>query len=329
MAQDGPREKRKKRRDESLAFFIDRSASPDRACLRNINSLLTKCALKIEVGDSQVSKADVRLDKEDLKRPDVFLKTMETSLTVVDRHRSTLIAVFALLVVIAAGYLVWDLVRTSGEHKAASELYATEAEYFKIKDNFDRAKYEALAPSKDKSAKADAESDKDKATPASGDVEKDYGKVVPGFEQIIASHAKTAAGTQAALWLAEIYLEYKQPAKAVEALDKVIHHPAQDSMLYGVAHMLRGTALASNGDCEQAVGSWQKVTESKGNSFLHPEALLKAGVCYENLQQIDKATEMYRRVTENHPETSAAQMAKTYLRAMEMKLAAAPAAKAG
>ncbi|MCM2280853.1 MAG: tetratricopeptide repeat protein [Bdellovibrionaceae bacterium] len=273
-----------------------------------------------------MAKADVHMDKDELKRPDVFLQTMEKSLTAFDRHRSLITGALAVLIVAAIGYLVWNYVQGSAERKAASDLYVTEAQYFKIKEGFDKAKYEALAPPP---AGEKTEDKKDKATPSTGDLQKDYGAVLPGFEEVIQKHAKTAAGAQAALWLAEIYLEYKQPEKAAEALAKVAPQQKTDSMLFGATHMLYGTALASKGDCTQAVGSWQKVLESEGNAFLHPEALLKSGVCYENLQQNDKATEMYRRVTENHSETSAAQSAKTYLRALEMKSAAAPAAKAG
>lgn len=267
-------------------------------------------------------------DKQALKGPDAFQETVGKSWNVIEKNSSIVTGLLGILIVCALGYLVWDFMRMRSEKSAAEELYKTEAEYFKIKDGFDRAKFDTLAQGE--KGKKDPAAENSKTAAASGELEKDYGKVVAGFENVVAKQTKTAAGTQAAIWLAEIYLDYKQPEKAVAALDKVTAHQSDSSMLFGIAHMMRGTALAAKGDCTQAVTSWQMVVGSKANSFLHPEALLKSGICYETLQQIDKATETYRKVAENHAETSAGQMAKTLLRALEMKLAAAQAAaKAG
>ncbi len=272
-----------------------------------------------------MSKADVTIDKSDLKRPDVFVQTMEKSWMTIEKNGAVVAVLISALIVAALGYLVWDFVQGRAEKAAAEDLYKAEAEYFKIKDGFDRARFEALVPA----SKDEKSGEADKPQAATGDLEQDYGKVISGLEEVVARQAKTAAGTQAAVWLAEIYLDYKQPEKAVAALDKVVTHQSESTLLFGVANMVRGSALAAKGDCAQAVDSWQKVVDSPKNSFLHPEALLKSGVCQETLQQHAKAIETYRRLTETHSETSAGQMAKAFLRALEMKTAVAPAAKAG
>lgn len=272
-----------------------------------------------------MSKADVHLDKEDLKRPDPFLQTVGKSWSAIERNSVLVTSLLGALILAAIVYLAWDFVHGRNERSAAETLYSTESEYFKLKEGFERARFEAMAPTPPdaKDNQADA------ATAATGDLEKDFGKVVLGFEDVVQKHPSTAAGAQAAIWLAEIYIDYKQPAKAVEAIDKIVGHQSGATLLFGLTHMVRGSALAASGDCAKAVESWQKVADSPRNSFLHPEALLKSGVCYESMSQFDKASEMYRRVTENHSETSAGQSARTFLRALEMKPVNAPAAKAG
>jgi TolA-binding protein len=69
------------------------------------------------------------------------------------------------------------------------------------------------------------------------------------------------------------------------------------------------------------------VIDNKDIAFLHPDALLKSGVCLETLNQSDKARENYRKIVEDFGDTTAAQSAKTFLRALEAKTTAStPAA---
>ena len=256
------------------------------------------------------------VDKETLKQPDMFVSTMDRGWSAVEKNRTLVTTIVALLFIGAVAYVGMDLLGRRADRKAADDLYKIEAQYLKLKEGFERAKAEAAQP---KDAKK-PETTEPAAVAASGDLQKDYGTVLPELEKVAEAHPGQAAGAQAAVIAADIYLEYKQPEKAVSVLDKVVEKQSSKELMYGVAHMLRGSALATKGDCNQAVTDWQKVIESQANKFLHPGALLKAGVCFENLKQNDKAAEMYRKVTQDHAESQAAQTAKTYLRAMESGL---------
>lgn len=274
-------------------------------------------AVILPKGDWQVPKNEGKLDKDDL-RPDVFLQTMEKSVSFFDRYRSLIVGLAILLGVGGFGYVILDYFNARSERLASEGLYNVEADYLKTREQFERARMEALEPT----PKADGkEAKKEAAVPATGDLEKDYGKVVAGFEKFLEKDAKTAAAAQAALMLAGIYVEYKQPEKAISALDKVLQKLKPSELLYGLAQLTRGSALAAKGDCTQAIASWQAVAEGPSNPFLQPDALLKSGVCYESLKQFDKAAEMYRRINEKFSDTAAAKTAKVLLRALQIQQA--------
>jgi tetratricopeptide (TPR) repeat protein len=267
-----------------------------------------------------VSILDKNKAKDPLKQPDMFVSTVGRGWNTVEKNSKVVTTIVALLFLGAIVYVTMDFVNRRADRKASEELYKVEAQYLKIKDTFEKAKADAEKPPEKPKDKADAKETakvETPAQPASGDLQKDYGTVLPGLEQVADKHANQSAGAQAAVMAADLYLEYKQPEKAVAVLDKVVTKQSSGDLMYGVAHLLRGSALAAKGDCNQAVSDWQKVVDSKKNSFLHPDALLKSGVCYETLKQNDKAMEMYKKVTQDHADSQAAQTAKTYLRAIE------------
>ncbi len=251
----------------------------------------------------------------------MFVSTVDRGWSVVERNSKIVTTLVALLFLGAIVYVSMDFLNRRADRKGSEDLYKVEAQYLKLKDGFEKAKTPepppAKDPTKDPKDKTETAKTEPPAQPASGDLQKDYGSVLPGLEQVADKHAGQSAGAQAAVIAADLYLEYKDPDKAVAVLDKVVTKQSSNDLMYGVAHLLRGSALAAKGDCNQAVSDWQKVVDSKNNKFLHPDALLKSGVCYETLKQSEKAMEMYKKVTQDHADTQAAQAAKTYLRAME------------
>ena len=240
---------------------------------------------------------------------------------VLGRWREVVVALAVLFVVTGIGYSAYEVLSKRSDVKAAQALFAVESEYLEKKKAFKAAasgEGDALA-GKEAAKEKSAAGKKPTTTAPSGDLNADYGPSVQGLENVMREYAQAPAGTQAAILLAELQLEYKQPEKAVATLDQALVHRRSDEMLFAIGHLLRGTALAEKGDCQQAISAWGKVAESKENAFLRPEALLKSAVCHENLNQTDEAQRLYKRVSEEFPESGAAQTAKTMLRALRMR----------
>ncbi|MEQ9736848.1 MAG: tetratricopeptide repeat protein, partial [Algiphilus sp.] len=64
---------------------------------------------------------------------------------------------------------------------------------------------------------------------------------------------------------------------------------------------------------EKALQKFQALLEQHPNSRRTPDALLKAGFSYEELNRNDKAREMFQRIVNEYPDASAANLAKQRL----------------
>ncbi len=274
------------------------------------------------------TKITTKITKDDLKKPDAFLHTMETSVSFLEKYKILLGVTLGLLIVGTVVRLTFDHFQERTELKGADALYSVEAGFLKAREGFERAKMEAMAPTPPKSDEK-PEDKKEPNVPATGDLEKDYGASVAGLEQVVKDHPNTGGGAQAALLLAEVYLEYKQPEKALPPLEKVESHLNKSGMLYGLVHMMHGTILATVNNCASAVQKWEAVVGNEASKHLHPDALLKSGICYESMKQNDKAMAAYQRLMSEYVDSTAAQTAKTLLRVLNLQQNTSAAPTAG
>jgi len=232
------------------------------------------------------------------------------------------LAILAAVGLMIVGGLIYGGVeywKKQQEQKAAAALYPIESEYSKKKMNFDRARFSSLLPNQTNAGNKPPE------TMATGDLQKDYGAEVSGFEKILSAHSGTAAGLQAAITLAGLYLEYNMPEKASQVLDQSIKDAGgREGFLTALASMQKGTALAAQDKCQDAVQTWQAVAGMKSMQFLHAEAHLKSGLCFEKLGDRAKAEESYRKVTEGFEGSTSAETAKALLRSLAMQKGATP-----
>jgi tetratricopeptide (TPR) repeat protein len=249
--------------------------------------------------------------------PDQIQKTLLDGVSWVQRNMKVLVAVGVVFVIAAVAHIVahsfWDY----QERKAQEAYYAAESKFTKLKEGFDRAKLQAMMPAGMGQSQA---TDK----PATGNLEADFGALITEFEKVAREQAGTAAGAQAAIVAAETYLEYNQPEKAAEVAGIAVQKLNKKHLLNHLARIQLGSALAAKGDCQGAVTEWEKVLSNKQAAFLHAEAGLRSGMCFESMNQPEKAAEMYRKVTADNADSTAAGTAKGLLRAIEVKAKQGP-----
>lgn len=262
-------------------------------------------------GDERVEKAT---DELNLKGADPVQQSLASGLDFFEENAKLLAVLVVVAILAGLGYVGFQYVQKRQERSAQDAYYAVEARFTKLKEGYDRAKLQALMPGSVPPADA-----KNESKPASGNLEQDYGSVLGDLEKVAREHAGTTAGAQASILLGETYLEYKQPEKAVEIAQVSAKSLGAGSLAGSLSRVLWGNALAAKGDCQAAVGVWQQVIDNKEASFLHPDVSLRSGVCYESLNQPEKAAEMYRKVTAEGGNSAAGQTAKGLLRALEMK----------
>lgn len=234
------------------------------------------------------------------------------------------IGVLALLSVVAVasmGFAAYDYWGRRTESKAEEALYKAQAPFIKKKEEFERARMKALMPG---FAGLD-EPNSATGRPPTGDLAKDYGSSVAELEQALAQHPKTRAGQQAAIDLVSLYLDYKQPEKALAAAEKAAPSAAAKDVMGALFLIALGDARAANGRCDSAIDAWNVILSEPRAAYLHAEATVKEGLCLESMKQPERAAELYRKATTDFGDSSAGQTAKSLLRALEMKTAPAKA----
>ena len=237
----------------------------------------------------------------------------------VEANARIIAGVGVLAIVAGFGYAVYQMIEVRQEKAVQEALFPLAHKLNKIKEGFDQSKFQKFMPKDEKA---------DQSKMASGDIVKDYGSALSDVEKFAHDHVGSIAGAQAALSAGEIYLSYKQPEHAVELGELVVGHLNNTTLMYQMGSVMLGNALATKGDCQAAITAWRKVLDSTVASFLQPDVSLRAGLCYEQLGQIDLAKEMYQR-TSAGGERSAARTAKSFLRALEIKSAKRVEAGAG
>jgi tetratricopeptide (TPR) repeat protein len=255
-----------------------------------------------------------KLTKEQVKNPDQVKLALDKTMQWL-RKNVVMVAILLLgFVGAGAAWSVWEYFNHAAEEKMQGELALVEKEYFEKKNDFKEAAAPAPKPT-DKNAKKEQLKAK-----ASGDLQKDYGSIVERLKSIVDKEPKSKAATMAALYLAEIYSEYKKPQEAVDVLNQVSGDKARD-VLSALVINLKAGLLADQGDCQKAIGIWQNVTEQKKVAYLHDEAKLRMALCYEKMNDTDKAEQIYSELSRNEEggDRAVADDAKKYLRLMKIR----------
>jgi tol-pal system protein YbgF len=122
-----------------------------------------------------------------------------------------------------------------------------------------------------------------------------------------------ADGSEAAYQAALATFQTREYGQAVlEFLDFLSKYPRHP--LAGKAQYWIGEAYYIQRDWRQALVEYEKVQALNGRSGSLPEALLKIGLCYQNLRETGRAQQSWRRVVADHPDSDAAQKARGFLR---------------
>lgn len=262
-----------------------------------------------------------KISKADLKSPDQVTKTLREGFVWTTSHSKMVITAIVAFIVIGAGVSISGYLSEKKETTFQEKYFSLEKAYNEKRRGFDEATRAEMMAAQSKDKKAPAVDPSKKAT---GDIQKDYGIVIPGFEALINEAPKTKAAQMAALNLANIYTDYKKNDEALATLQKVEKGLNSSDATSALVYMQMGNVYADKNDCKSAVDSWQKIAGSKSFQFAHDEAKLRMGLCYENLNDLAKAEQLYTEVAKkedaNSPsDMAAAREASKYLRLLKAK----------
>ncbi len=265
----------------------------------------------------------IKIDKQEAKKPDELLAGLTQGYNWAIGHRNSVIGLIGLFLLIGLGITGFQYVSDSKETKAQEQYYSIEKIYFEKKGQFEQAnrqEQQKVNAQKDKNAKTKAEpTPENTQTKATGDLAKDYGSIETDLKDVFAKHPATQGAAMAALLLTDLYIEYKQPAQALDLLKNM--KPQAGSMMDSLATMQLGNVYALNSDCQNAITTWAGLLQKKQLAYLHEELKLRTAQCQIQLGQTVEAEKSLAELASNKEAMNftAQREAAKYLRLLRVK----------
>jgi len=152
---------------------------------------------------------------------------------------------------------------------------------------------------------------------------KDWDKAIkgdagyPGFESIISKYSNTKAANLAYFYLGIAYLNKGEYHKAI---DNLTNYRGSDGIVAAEALGGTGDAYAELKDYDKAETYLKKAADKAGNKFLSPFYLKKLGLVYEAQNDNKDASDTYKKIKTDYPESPEAQSIDAYIARADAKL---------
>lgn len=139
----------------------------------------------------------------------------------------------------------------------------------------------------------------------------------PGFEKIISDYSNTKAANLAYFYLGTAYLNQGQYQKAI---DNLTNYRGDDSMIAAEALGDTGDAYVELKNYDKAETYFKKAVDKAKNDFLSPFYLKKLGLVYEAEHDNKSASDTYKKIKTDYPQSAEAQSIDGYIARAEAKL---------
>jgi TolA-binding protein len=139
----------------------------------------------------------------------------------------------------------------------------------------------------------------------------------PGFEKIVSDYSNTKAANLAYYYLGVAYLNKGEFRKAI---DNLTNYRGDDTMIAAEALGCTGDAYVELKDYDKAATYFKKAVDKAQNKFLSPMYLKKLGLVYEAANDNKSASETYKTIKADYPESAEAQSIAAYIARAEAKL---------
>ncbi|MFZ4402692.1 MAG: tetratricopeptide repeat protein [Pseudobdellovibrionaceae bacterium] len=239
---------------------------------------------------------------KDVKRPSIGEKItliLQQAVQWLAGNFKVLFVGFIGLLILGGGYSIWSGLKEKSEQQEQEAFYPLEKQFFDKKNNFEQAlrqKQQAEAGLKSPAGKKNKDQLPAIAAPKleslpSGDLQKDFGDLVQSFEALISKNKNSKSAQMSALILSGLFLDYKNPEKALEVLNQVL--PTAKDFIHGLLLLQKGNALAEQNQCDTAIKTWDAIVNDKKLNFLQAEAQYRQAFCYQNLNDLASAEKIY------------------------------------
>ena len=136
----------------------------------------------------------------------------------------------------------------------------------------------------------------------------------PGFLQIIDDYGITKSAK-----LAKFYagICYKEIGDYESALDYLTKFKSKDTQIAAAAYSAIGDTYSEMEEYDKAVKNYLTAANKFSNQFSTPIILKKAGIVYEAMGELDKALDIYNRISKEFPDSAEGREMKKYIGRVE------------
>jgi tetratricopeptide (TPR) repeat protein len=139
----------------------------------------------------------------------------------------------------------------------------------------------------------------------------------PGFLDIMDEYSITKAAKLAKYYAGICFKELGEYESAVDHLSKF---RTRDMMVGAAAQSSLGDAYTGLGDYNKAVKAYLAAADKYENNFTTPIVLKKAGIVYEEQGELEKALDIYKRISRDYPDSAEGREMKKYIGRVEARI---------
>lgn len=138
-----------------------------------------------------------------------------------------------------------------------------------------------------------------------------------GFLAIIDQYSITPSANLANYYAGICYLRTGEFEKAISYLES---YDAKDKIISNIALGAMGDAYAELGKNKEALSYYIKASEYVKNDFTSPIYLMRAGILYEQENQLQKALDIYNQIKKEYPQSTEGVQIDKYISRVETSL---------
>jgi tetratricopeptide (TPR) repeat protein len=222
-------------------------------------------------------------ETKDEKNIDIS-ETLSKTEQYIEENRKMLSLILGAVVVIIAGYLIYEKMYIGGKEKdARSQMYVAE--------NYFRTDSLRLA------------------------IEGDGN--FPGFRELADNYGSAPSGNLAKLYLGMSLL---RSGKYDEAIDALESYDGDDVMTSVLALVGIGDAYIELNKTDDAIGYYEKASKKNVNNFTTPYALFKLGGAFETAGKYSDAVEAYEQLKNEYPTSAEGREIEKYIARAKAKV---------
>ena len=249
------------------------------------------------------------------KRHDAFQKTSRLIIQFLYEQKPIFIIICLLLMLTVSFLAVSQYYQGESEKKAQNQLYLSFAQW-------DALQKKALLKTEGENKKSDSPSQIDQLLQKKSSQKiilskKDYEEISLGYQNVMNDYAGTKGAILAALYLVDLHKNQENPQAALDSLKQVKMHLKVGDLIDSIALMSLADLHVENHQCQEAIEIWSTIINVDSLSFLHADALLKQGLCFEGVQEIAKARANYEKLSMDYAQLPSGQTAKRFLHLMK------------